>query len=122
MTAHDQIRKMLDELMGTGRDGSVPENLVPYSDPRVCRTFLLCCCPYDVLCNTRMDMGNCPKIHDPALRADFDKAQKERDHFFDIDALEHLERFFDDCDRKNEMSKRRLAETQEELSAECADK
>ncbi|VDP09774.1 unnamed protein product [Soboliphyme baturini] len=122
MTAHDQIRKMLDELMGTGRDGEKRQNTIPFTDSRVCRSFLLGCCPHEVLASTRMDMGECPKIHDPALRADFEKAQSEKDYFYDLDALDHLERFFEDCDRKTELAKKRLADTQEELNAEVSEK
>lgn len=33
----------------------------------------------------RMDLGECPKIHDLALRADYANACKERDYFYDID-------------------------------------
>lgn len=33
----------------------------------------------------RMDLGECPKIHDLALRADFENAQKGKDHFYDLD-------------------------------------
>lgn len=33
----------------------------------------------------RMDIGECPKIHDNALRADFEKAQQKFDHFYDVD-------------------------------------
>lgn len=32
-----------------------------------------------------MDLGECPQIHDLALRADFEAAQKKKDHFYDID-------------------------------------
>jgi len=32
-----------------------------------------------------MDIGECPKIHDNALRADFEKAQQKFDHFYDVD-------------------------------------
>ena len=32
-----------------------------------------------------MDLGECPKIHDLALRADYAKASKEKDYFYDID-------------------------------------
>jgi RNA-binding protein Luc7-like 2 len=32
-----------------------------------------------------MDLGDCPKIHDPALRADYDVAAKRRDYYYDID-------------------------------------
>lgn len=32
-----------------------------------------------------MDLGECPKIHDLALRADYEKASKTRDYYYDID-------------------------------------
>lgn len=32
-----------------------------------------------------MDLGECPKIHDLALRADYEKAAKDRDYAYDID-------------------------------------
>ena len=36
--------------------------------------------------------------------------------------MEHLQSFIADCDRKTEMAKRRLKETQEELSEEANSK
>ncbi|KAH9365262.1 hypothetical protein HPB48_015936 [Haemaphysalis longicornis] len=66
----------------------------------------------------RMDLGDCPKIHDLALRADYESASKKKDYFYDVDAMEHLQNFIGECDRRTEQAKRRLAETQEELSAE----
>ncbi|XP_077293053.1 putative RNA-binding protein Alsin2 isoform X2 [Arctopsyche grandis] len=69
---------------------------------------------------SRMDLGDCPKIHDLALRADFENASKSKDYFYDIDATEHLQAFIGDCDRRTQAAKLRLAETQEELSAEVA--
>lgn len=93
-----------------------------------------------------MDLGECPKIHDLALRADYEKASASKDYFYDLDvsmidgklirnrarmktdeyfffcsqAMEHLQAFISDCDRRTEAAKQRLAETQEELSAEVA--
>jgi hypothetical protein len=32
-----------------------------------------------------MDLGECPKIHDLALRADFEKASHSKDYYYDID-------------------------------------
>lgn len=69
-----------------------------------------------------MDLGECPKIHDLALRADYELASKTKDYFYDIDATEHLEAFIADCDRRTTAAKQRLAETQEELSAEVTEK
>ncbi|XP_013075521.2 putative RNA-binding protein Luc7-like 1 isoform X2 [Biomphalaria glabrata] len=122
MTAHDQIRAMLDELMGTTRDGDSDKYRVRFDDPRVCKSFLLNCCPHDILASTRMDLGDCPNIHDLALRADYELAAKSKDYFYDIDAMEHLQSFIADCDRKTEVAKRRLKETQEELSEEANSK
>jgi len=69
-----------------------------------------------------MDLGECPKVHDHALRADFDTASKERDYFYDIDAMEHLEEFILDCDRRTEIAKKKLKETQDDLTEEATSK
>lgn len=37
-----------------------------------------------------MDIGDCPKIHDLALRADFEAASKARDYYYDIDVSPNL--------------------------------
>ncbi|XP_028930476.1 putative RNA-binding protein Luc7-like 2 isoform X2 [Ornithorhynchus anatinus] len=70
----------------------------------------------------RMDLGECLKVHDLALRADYEIASKEQDFFFELDAMDHLQSFIADCDRRTEVAKKRLAETQEEISAEVAAK
>lgn len=69
-----------------------------------------------------MDLGECPKIHDHALRADFERASKNRDYYYDIDAMEHLEEFITDCDRRTEIAKRKLKETQDDLTEEATAK
>ena len=33
----------------------------------------------------RMDLGECPKIHDLALRADYQQAASARDCFYDVE-------------------------------------
>ncbi|ODN04633.1 putative RNA-binding protein Luc7-like 1 [Orchesella cincta] len=122
MSAHDQIRAMLDQLMGTARNGDDDKITVAFDDQRVCKPFLLGCCQYEVLAATRMDLGECPKIHNLALKADYEAASKDKDYFYDLEAMEQLEAFVADADRKTEQARKRLAETQEELSAEVAQK
>ncbi|KAF7204649.1 putative RNA-binding protein Luc7-like 1 isoform X2 [Nothobranchius furzeri] len=102
--------------------GDETRQRVKFTDDRVCKSHLLNCCPHDILSGTRMDLGDCTKIHDLALRADYEIASKERDLFFELDAVDHLESFIADCDRRTELAKKRLAETQEEISAEVAAK
>ncbi|KAI8435988.1 hypothetical protein MSG28_004135 [Choristoneura fumiferana] len=104
------------------RFGEADKHGVKFFDDAVCKSFLLQCCPHEILSSTRMDLGECPKIHDLALRADFELASKTKDYFYDIDATEHLEAFIADCDRRTTAAKQRLAETQEELSAEVTEK
>ncbi|KAJ8915979.1 hypothetical protein NQ315_016656 [Exocentrus adspersus] len=52
MTAHDQMRAMLDQLMGTGRNGENNKFHVKFNDPKVCKSFLLSCCPHEILSST----------------------------------------------------------------------
>ncbi|KAF0770563.1 Uncharacterized protein FWK35_00004807 [Aphis craccivora] len=52
MSAHDQMRAMLDQLMGTGRNGETSRYQVQFNDPKVCKSFLLYCCPHDILAST----------------------------------------------------------------------
>ncbi|KAJ8317955.1 hypothetical protein KUTeg_003046 [Tegillarca granosa] len=114
MSAQDQMRAMLDELMGTSRD--VWYFLLSIQTVMFKTITLIKC---QVIMYDRMDLGECPKIHDLALRADYEWASKKKDYFYDIDAMEHLQSFIADCDRKTELAKRRLKETQEELSEEA---
>uniref|UniRef100_A0A8C8JV94 RNA-binding protein Luc7-like 1 n=2 Tax=Oncorhynchus tshawytscha TaxID=74940 RepID=A0A8C8JV94_ONCTS len=95
---------------------------VKFTDERVCKSHLLNCCPHDILSGTRMDLGECAKTHDLALRADYEIASKARELFFELDAVDHLESFIADCDRRTELAKKRLVETQDEISAEVAAK
>lgn len=116
------MRAMLDQLMGTGRDGDTMRQRIKFSDERVCKSHLLDSCPHDILSGTRMDLGECIKVHDLALRADYEIASKDQEYFFELDAAEHLQSFIADCDRRTELAKKRLAETQDEISAEVAAK
>jgi len=93
-----------------------------YDDRRVCRPFLLSCCPHEVLTGTRVDMGDCNKVHEYALRADYERAAQTKTLYYEFDALEVLEQFIADCDRKTDHAKRKLRETQEELGEEAARK
>ncbi|XP_053325058.1 putative RNA-binding protein Luc7-like 2 isoform X1 [Spea bombifrons] len=122
MSAQAQMRAMLDQLMGTSRDGDTTRQRIKFSDERVCKSHLLNCCPHDILSGTRMDLGECLKVHDLALRADYEIASKQQDFFFELDAMDHLQSFIADCDRRTDIAKKRLADTQEEISAEVAAK
>lgn len=53
MSATDQMRAMIAELMGTSAlDDSTTRPRHKYTDRAVCRAYLLGCCPYDLLATT----------------------------------------------------------------------
>ncbi|XP_048576295.1 putative RNA-binding protein Luc7-like 2 isoform X1 [Nematostella vectensis] len=115
MTAQEQMKKMLDELMGTQRDGATPDADLKFTSDRVCKSYLMGLCPHQLFNNTKMDLGSCQKIHNPALKADFEAASKTRDYGYNMDQMEHLQSFINDCDRKIAIAKKRLEDTQDEF-------
>ena len=40
---------------------------------------------HKVILFQRMDLGECAKVHEYALRADFERSQKDKDYFYDVD-------------------------------------
>eukprot|EP00794_Sanderia_malayensis_P002631 gene2631-3045_t len=114
MSAQEQMKKMLDELMGTKRDGENIEDGKTFTDSDVCKSFIMGLCPFDLFHNTKLDLGPCHKYHSLALKADFEQASKNRDYGYDVDQLDHLKSFVRDCDRKVEANKKRLEDNNEE--------
>lgn len=41
-----------------------------------------------------MDLGECAKIHEYALRADYERANKSKDYFYDVDVSTCLSHSF----------------------------
>ncbi|XP_065899388.1 putative RNA-binding protein Luc7-like 1 [Dysidea avara] len=108
MTAQDQMRKMLDQLMGQDRDGGNEHSNLKFTDKEVCRPFLLDICINDLFTNTRADLGECNKIHSLALRSEYEKATTKRDYEYEEEILQYLQSFIKDNERKIELAKKRL--------------
>ncbi|KAH7980803.1 hypothetical protein HPB49_019330 [Dermacentor silvarum] len=93
-TAKDRVRQTLDEFMGTGWDGV--KNSLQYSDPKVCRCFLLGLSPHDALAGTKISMGACSKGHNYALKADFENSSRMyrlgQHRFYDLMVLTYLQK------------------------------
>ena len=41
-----------------------------------------------------MDLGECSKVHDLALRADYESASKTKDYFYDVDVSFYHQSYF----------------------------
>uniref|UniRef100_A0A914E2L0 Luc7-like protein 3 n=1 Tax=Acrobeloides nanus TaxID=290746 RepID=A0A914E2L0_9BILA len=88
----DMMREMIAEMMGSARAEEEGRKLVPYDHHSVCRAYLLDCCPREILTDTRLESFiPCRKVHEPAHKADYQRAQAKKEHFYDVEAFEALE-------------------------------
>ncbi|XP_064406863.1 putative RNA-binding protein Luc7-like 2 isoform X2 [Halichondria panicea] len=82
-------------------------------DKDVCHPFFLGICMNSLFTNTRVEMGDCPKIHSVGLKEEYEKASKNRDYYVEEEVLNYLRSFISDNERKIESAKKRLTLTQE---------
>jgi len=99
--------------MGRGRNEEAGKQAdrVSYKDPEVCHYYVCGFCPHEVFVNTRADLGPCKKIHDEAIRKEYQTSE-------DVFKLGYEERFYDfltDCvvevERRIKRNKMRLDST-----------
>jgi len=114
MTA--EIAAMLDELMGRNRneESGNASDKVSFRDSEVCHFYLCGFCPHELFVNTRADLGPCKKIHDEAIRKEYQTST-------DVFKLGYEELFFDfmqDCiievERRIKRNKQRLDQNKDE--------
>jgi len=125
-------RKNLETLMGAEAMGTIPQD-TKFTDAKVCRNFLCGQCPHDLFTNTKMDLGQCPKLHSQKLKEDYEGAIKAAIQSMlsngagpappvPVRELEGIKReyernilaFIDECDRRIRAAQRRLEKTPEE--------
>jgi hypothetical protein len=70
--------------MGKNRNAPLNSRLKEeyYTDPDVCKYFLVSICPYELFPNTKYDLGQCPKRHDEYFKRQFKSVNDdEKAHF-----------------------------------------
>ncbi|KAH6629155.1 hypothetical protein C7974DRAFT_311766 [Boeremia exigua] len=114
-----ETRRLLEQLMGeqlmSGSDQRAPQ--LSITDPKVCRSYLVGNCPHDLFTNTKNELGPCPKVHNEALKTEYQEADAEqkRRWGFDFDYLRDMQHHIDGCNRKIDQAQRRLEKTPEEI-------
>ncbi|GLT25844.1 hypothetical protein SLA2020_009470 [Shorea laevis] len=96
----DAMRKQLDVLMGTDRNGDVREVNQKYYDCDVCRLYLSGLCPHELFQLTKMDMGPCPKVYSLQLRREYEEAKAKGNDNYHRELEDAIDRLIVDCDRK----------------------
>ena len=72
-------------------------------------------CPHDLFTNTKQDLGQCPKIHSEALKAEYDASPDKSKYGFDYDYMRDMQKYIDDCNRRIDSAQRRLEKTPDEI-------
>ena len=116
--ATSQIASMLDELMGRNRNVAPNETVreLQWSDPEVCKFYVVSFCPHDLFTNTKADLGPCNKIHDDDLKQKFDleRADSYKKGQYLDDFLRFCQRMLTELQTRIKKAKERLHLTQNE--------
>lgn len=102
-------RRLVAQLMDTHSTFSRLTHIDIHSN-RVCKSFLVSFCPYDLFLSTKQDYGPCPLIHSEKLRLDYENS----DDNFDLAHLKYLEVFINELDNSLDLANKRLQHTPEE--------
>ncbi|KAL6709892.1 splicing factor [Coniothyrium glycines] len=114
-----ETRRLLEQLMGeqafTGTDLRAPQ--LSITDPKVCRSYLVGNCPHDLFTNTKNELGPCAKVHNEALKTEYQEADadQKRRWGFEFDYMRDMQHHIDSCNRKIDSAQRRLEKTPEEI-------
>lgn len=116
---HESADNLGEQLMGeqlmNGTDQRAPQ--LSITDPKVCRSYLVGNCPHDLFTNTKNELGPCAKVHNEALKTEYQEADAEqkRKWGFDFDYMRDMQHHIDSCNRKIDSAQRRLEKTPEEI-------
>eukprot|EP00884_Botryococcus_braunii_P001837 jgi/Botrbrau1/11654/Bobra.168_2s0011.1 len=107
----DEMRAMLDELMGQDRDGTGPKVKKKFTDSDICKYYLCGFCPYEEFLRTKHDVGPCPNVHDDACKADWEALEDNvrARYSYEADLKKYLERLMVDLKAKIKRNEERLS-------------
>lgn len=115
-------RKLLDELMG--RDDAIQVNrkkvyLRPQlglRDPKICKTYLVGECPFELFQGTKQSLGRCPQIHQARYKLQYEQDRKRGVEYpeFEFEYLAVLRRFVNESNNLIKQALIKLEHTPEE--------
>lgn len=115
-------RKLIEQLMGKdiqsrfgGRSRYYKENL-GMRDPRVCKSYLVGDCPYDLFQGTKQSLGRCPQLHLSKYKIQYDRdvSNGKRYPDFEREYCLVLAKFVHDCNDQITVALKNLEHTSEE--------
>lgn len=117
-------KKLLEQLMGKEshhgrRSHSAFNNQrrnLGLHDPRICKSYLVGECPYDLFQGTKQSLGRCPQIHSAKFKIQYEKEKKRGISFteFEREYYAILSKFVNDCNGQIAVALKNLEHTPEE--------
>ncbi|QLQ78049.1 hypothetical protein HG537_0A02960 [Torulaspora globosa] len=122
--AASEQKKLLEQLMGKEsnhgrRNHSALNNQrrnLGLHDPRICKSYLVGECPYDLFQGTKQSLGRCPQIHSAKFKIQYEKEKKRGVSFteFEREYYAILAKFVNDCNGQIAVALKKLEHTPEE--------
>uniref|UniRef100_A0A336M041 CSON009320 protein n=1 Tax=Culicoides sonorensis TaxID=179676 RepID=A0A336M041_CULSO len=106
----DVARQLLDELMGRNRNSNPSEvKQISWEDSIFCPLYLVKFCPHDLFVNTRVDLGQCSRLHDDEAKKLFEEAKPSyKKTQYEDEFLRFCTNMLIDVDRRIQKGKQRL--------------
>eukprot|EP00889_Picochlorum_renovo_P004950 jgi/Picre1/31980/NNA_007328.t1 len=118
----DEMRAMLDDLMGKHRDVPLTEREKfvkerKFSDQDVCKYYLCGLCPYEEFKRTKNDLGSCPKEHDSNCREQWNRlSEREKERYgYERDLKRWLDRLEAELKKRKDANLARINATQKNV-------
>ncbi|CEP61309.1 Luc7p LALA0_S02e11518g [Lachancea lanzarotensis] len=118
-TAAAEQKKIIEQLMGKGSLSSHQNSYrreMKVDDPRICKSFLVGECVYDLFKGTKQSLGKCPKIHLAKHKIQYEREVKNGTDFVDFEREYYsiLLKFVNDCNGQVAVALKKLEHTPEE--------
>mmetsp|Transcript_29386 Transcript_29386/g.71614 ORF Transcript_29386/g.71614 Transcript_29386/m.71614 type:complete len:320 (-) Transcript_29386:367-1326(-) len=121
----DAARALLDSLMGAERNAALEDREKlrrKFHDRSVCKHYLCGLCPYEVLAQTKSDVGEHKEGSEHNLRCKQEwealSDEERKEYGYEYDLLEWLDKLVRQCNDNIAMSRKRIEENEDEKPAE----
>ncbi|SBS86631.1 U1 snRNA associated protein, putative [Plasmodium ovale] len=119
----EEMRSLLDSLMGKDRNETDSRKKYSFKDENVCKYYLIDFCPHDLFPNTKSDIGRCKNIHSDVLKEQLESHENYKYYLakYQQKFMKALEKIIEVADLKIARSKEKLKHMSE-ISKNTVDK
>lgn len=91
---------------------TIKDDINLLENPRICKSYIVGKCPYEIFENTKENVGKCFKIHNKRHKLIYENAKANHVQMphenYELDYMSELENFISDCDSRVKIANERL--------------